>query len=69
MQEAGVTLLEPIMLMEVVVPEEYSSAVTRDLSKRRADIQHVDVRGQNKVTNSILLPRNRSQHWNNLIRQ
>lgn len=51
LEQAGIILLEPIMKLEVVMPEEYSSRVMSDLSKRRAQIQEVTVRGQYKVIN------------------
>ena len=35
-QEAGSVLLEPIMRLEVVTPEEYLGGITADLSSRRA---------------------------------
>src|SRR5260221_10674812 len=35
-QEAGSVLLEPIMKLEVVTPEDYLGNVTADLSSRRA---------------------------------
>ncbi|XP_076760367.1 mitochondrial ribosome recycling factor 2 isoform X2 [Xylocopa sonorina] len=49
MNDVGVNLLEPIMRLEIVVPEKYSSPILKDLSKRRGQIQHIDVRGQNRV--------------------
>lgn len=49
MEDSGSILLEPIMNLEVVTLEETSSSVMGDLSKRRADIHTVDVRGQNKI--------------------
>ncbi len=36
--KAGITLLEPVMAVEVVTPEEYMGAVTGDLSSRRGAI-------------------------------
>lgn len=49
LEQSGIILLEPIMKLEVVMPEEYSSRVMGDLGKRRAQIQEVTVRGQYKV--------------------
>ncbi|XP_076235485.1 mitochondrial ribosome recycling factor 2 [Calliopsis andreniformis] len=49
MQNCTVILLEPIMSLEVVVTEDYSTGVLADLPKRRAEIQQIDVRGPNKV--------------------
>lgn len=37
------------MLLEVVVPEEYASAVIADLSRRRCGIEQIDIRGTSKV--------------------
>lgn len=37
------------MQLEIVVDDEYSTGVIADLPKRRAEIQEIDVRGQNKV--------------------
>jgi elongation factor G len=44
-QAAGPALLEPIMEVEVVVPEEFLGAVVGDLSARRAQIEDVGFRG------------------------
>jgi elongation factor G len=42
-------LLEPIMAVEVVAPEEYLGEVLSDLSSRRGDIQGMDLRGSSRV--------------------
>ncbi len=44
--EAGAVLLEPIMKLEVVTPEDYLGNVTGDLSSRRALIDHTFTRGK-----------------------
>jgi elongation factor G len=44
-QTAGPAMLEPIMDVEVVVPEEFLGAVVGDLSARRAQIEDVGFRG------------------------
>lgn len=49
MQASTIALLEPIMQLEIVVDNEYSTGVIADLPKRRAEIQQIDVRGRNKV--------------------
>ncbi|XP_058808480.1 ribosome-releasing factor 2, mitochondrial isoform X2 [Phymastichus coffea] len=49
MEDSGSILLEPIMNMEIVVPEENSSQVLGDLLRRRADIKHINIRGLNKI--------------------
>jgi elongation factor G len=50
----NVVLLEPIMHLEVTVPEEYLGAVTADLNARRADIQDVLVRGNLRVIEAMV---------------
>jgi elongation factor G len=44
--EAGAVLLEPIMKLEIVTPEEYLGGITADLSSRRALIDHTSTRGK-----------------------
>jgi elongation factor G len=45
-EEAGPVLLEPIMKLEVVTPEEYLGNITGDLTARRAEITSTYVRGK-----------------------
>jgi elongation factor G len=45
-QEAGPVLLEPIMKIEVVTPEDYLGNITADLMARRALITHTTTRGK-----------------------
>jgi elongation factor G len=45
-QEAGSVLLEPIMRLEVVTPEEYLGGITADLASRRALIERTSSRGR-----------------------
>ena len=45
----NVVLLEPIMHLEVTVPEEHLGAVTGDLNARRAEITEVLTRGKLRV--------------------
>jgi len=47
-------LLEPIMAVEVVTPEEYLGSVIGDLNSRRGQIQGQDVRGNATVVNSFV---------------
>jgi elongation factor G len=44
-RQAGLYLLEPIMDLEVVVPEEYMGGVLKDLQSRRAEVQNLGYRG------------------------
>src|SRR5918993_4257057 len=47
-------LLEPVMKVEVVTPEEYTGGVIGDLNSRRGQIQGQDVRGNANVVNAIV---------------
>ena len=44
-QKAGPVLLEPVMAVEVVVPEEFTGDVIGDLSARRGNIEGTEPRG------------------------
>jgi elongation factor G len=46
---AGVCLLEPIMRLQVVAPNEYFGDITADLMSRRAEIQETELRGTTRV--------------------
>ena len=46
MQKAGPVLLEPVMEVEVVTPEDYMGDVIGDLNSRRGQIQSMEARGQ-----------------------
>jgi len=48
-QKAGITLLEPMMKVEVVTPEEYMGDVIGDLNSRRGQIQGTETRGVAQV--------------------
>jgi elongation factor G len=48
-KKAGPILLEPIMDVEVVTPEDYAGDVMGDLSRRRGKIQQMEERGGAKV--------------------
>ncbi|HEX8294355.1 MAG TPA: elongation factor G, partial [Pyrinomonadaceae bacterium] len=47
--DAGSVLLEPIMRLEVVTPEDYLGDVTADLMSRRAEITEMLTRGKLKA--------------------
>jgi len=47
--KAGPVLLEPIMRVEVVVPQEYMGEVIGDLNGRRGKIAHMEPRGSSQV--------------------
>ncbi|HET7011218.1 MAG TPA: elongation factor G [Anaerolineales bacterium] len=46
-QQAGPILLEPVMRVEVLIPEEFVGDVTGDLSARRAEISGIEARPGN----------------------
>lgn len=49
LREAGIVLLEPIMRIEVTVPEEHLGDIMGDLQQRRAIITRTHVRGRSTV--------------------
>ncbi len=54
MKRANPVLLEPIMDVEVVVPEEFMGDVMGDLSSRRGQIQGMDTRGGGQVIRAMV---------------
>lgn len=54
MKRANPVLLEPIMAVEVVMPEEFMGDVMGDLSSRRGQIQGMDTRGSGQVINAMV---------------
>ena len=59
-------LLEPIMKVEVVTPEEYTGSVIGDLNGRRGQIQNQDVRGNANVVTAMVPLANMFGYVNNL---
>jgi elongation factor G len=51
-RRAQPVLLEPVMRVEVVVPEEYMGDVMGDLTSRRGRIQSMETRGGTKLVNA-----------------
>jgi elongation factor G len=51
-KKANPVLLEPVMRVEVVVPEEYMGDVIGNLNSRRGHIQSMEMRGGSQVINS-----------------
>ncbi|MGB3399663.1 MAG: elongation factor G [Candidatus Deferrimicrobiaceae bacterium] len=51
-QSANPVLLEPVMSVEVVSPDEFLGDVIGDLSSRRGRIQKIEVRGKTQVIDS-----------------
>jgi elongation factor G len=48
-EKAGLTLLEPIMNVEITVPAQYMGAITGDLSSRRGIIQGMETEGSLQI--------------------
>ena len=53
-QKAGIKLLEPIMKVEVVTPEDYLGDVIGDMNSRRGQIQGTDSRGNAQVVEAMV---------------
>jgi elongation factor G len=54
LQKGHSVLLEPIMKVEVVTPEDYTGSVIGDLNSRRGHIQGQDMRGNANVINAMV---------------
>ncbi len=48
-EKAKPSLLEPIMTVEIVVPEEYVGDITGDMNRRRGRLLNVDAKGHNQI--------------------
>ena len=53
-QKAGIKLLEPIMKVEVVTPEDYLGDVIGDMNSRRGQIQGTDTRGNAQTVEAMV---------------
>ena len=49
MEQAKPTLLEPVMVVEITVPDEFAGSIMGDLNSRRGRIQGMDNKGGNTV--------------------
>jgi elongation factor G len=65
-QKAGAQLLEPIMKVEVVTPEDYVGDVIGDLNSRRGQIQGTETRGIATVVNAMVPLANMFKYVDNL---
>ncbi len=65
-KKAGAQLLEPIMKVEVVTPEDYTGSVIGDLNSRRGQIQGQDMRGNAVVVNAMVPLANMFKYVDNL---
>ncbi|MEL7302000.1 MAG: elongation factor G [Pseudomonadota bacterium] len=55
MKKAGAKLLEPIMKVEVITPEEYTGSIIGDLTSRRGQVSGQDTRG-NAIAIDAMVP-------------
>ncbi|WP_438957352.1 elongation factor G [Cognatiyoonia sp.] len=55
MKKAGAKLLEPIMKVEVITPEEYTGGIIGDLTSRRGQVSGQDTRG-NAIAIDAMVP-------------
>jgi elongation factor G len=66
LQKGKSVLLEPIMKVEVVTPEDCTGSVIGDLNLRRGQIQGQDMRGNAKIINALVPLMNMFGYVNNL---
>jgi len=66
LQKGNSVLLEPVMKVEVVTPEEYTGSVIGDLNSRRGQIQGQDMRGNAVVVTAMVPLANMFGYVNNL---
>jgi elongation factor G len=66
LQKGNSVLLEPVMKVEVVTPEEYTGSVIGDLNSRRGQIQGQDMRGNANVVHAMVPLANMFGYVNNL---
>jgi elongation factor G len=48
-RSAGVKILEPIMAVEVLTPDEYTGSITGDLNRRRGMMKGMDTKAGSQV--------------------
>lgn len=53
-KKAGIALLEPVMNVEVVTPEDYMGDVIGDLNSRRGKVQSMEKRGKAQIINAMV---------------
>ena len=66
MAKASPVLLEPIMKVECVTPEEYMGDIIGDLNSRRGQVNGMDARGNAQVINAMVPLANMFGYVNNL---
>ena len=66
LKKAGAKLLEPVMKVEVVTPEEYTGGIIGDLTSRRGQVTGQDSRGNAVAINAFVPLANMFGYINNL---
>lgn len=54
LEQAGSVLLEPIMEVEIIVPEEFMGQVTGDINSRRGKMLGMEAKGKNQVVKALI---------------
>jgi elongation factor G len=65
-EKAGMTLLEPIMSVEISVPSQFMGAITGDLSSRRGIIQGLETEGNTQIIRATVPEADMYMYSNNL---
>ncbi|REC54466.1 elongation factor G [Rhodosalinus sediminis] len=66
LKKAGAKLLEPVMRVEVITPEEYTGSIIGDLTSRRGQVQGQDPRGNAIAIEAFVPLANMFGYINNL---
>ena len=66
MNKAGPKVLEPVMKVEVITPEEYMGDIIGDLNSRRGNVGGMEPRGNAKVIDAMVPLANMFGYINNL---
>ncbi|MBT9175544.1 MAG: Elongation factor G [candidate division WS2 bacterium] len=67
MRKAAPILLEPIMFMEVIIPEEYLGNVLSHLVSSRAEVQGIEIHGITRIV-SLRIPLNETFNYATILR-
>ena len=54
LKKCSPVLMEPIMKLEVVTPEEYMGDIVGDLNRRRGQIQNMDTKGNARIISALV---------------
>jgi elongation factor G len=65
-KKAGIAILEPIMAVEVVTPDQFMGEVIGDLNSRRGQIVGTSMRGNANIINALVPLANMFGYINNL---